>query len=209
MSADKEPVRSTSGLGRPFPPISHPSSLPQRTDAMRNNHRSPIQLPARACSLYSLLVFGALALPAQGARAQQVPTAPTERVPVTIALTDGFPAELSDRDARAWVLRRADQYPRDVVLLNRSGAAQLSAALLTLVAARIVSGNRPTETVTIPVSSRTGGGAWRGRDAADLARLLAKLEAVDPTPLSGLGRVRQIDVWLPARMPVTLRAPTG
>lgn len=147
-----------------------------------------------ALLLYLLLPLGAL--DAQEDTFSGTPEGVRSRTPVTVALVD----RIEDSRTGALVRRRAETYPKDLILLRRNGASpsRLSAALFTYLVARDVLGATVASDETIPVLRRVGPRAWRGKTLPRLNRLLRKLRETEPAMLRGVGEVPSITVWVPA-----------
>jgi hypothetical protein len=138
------------------------------------------------------LVIGCLALTT--AAAQQSATRRPQRVPATIVLTDF----INQRDASWVIVRRPGGVPADVILL-RSGASvdELSEAIRGLMTARYANGDVAPAAATFRVRPRTRAGA-DARPALPWApRVLNDLRRAQLREVSGFGRVRAVEIWLP------------
>lgn len=128
------------------------------------------------------------------ATAQQSLTHRPQRVPVTIVMVDS----INQRDASYVILRRPGGVPADVILL-RSGASvnQLSEAIRGLLTARYANGDVAPTAATFRVRPRMRAGADARPALPWAARVLNDLRRAELRELSGFGRVRAVEIWLP------------
>lgn len=116
----------------------------------------------------------------------------SRRVPVTVALVDRMPVP----DAHIVILRRPGMTPQDVILLPRIGASprMLSHAVRAMILARQNGGDVPAtgQTMRVRLRDNTTPGIipWTTRVINDLRR-------AEPLPISGVGTVSAVQIWLP------------
>lgn len=128
--------------------------------------------------------------------AQRVAAAKS-RVPVTLVISD------QTVETGASIIKRfAGSEPKDVILL-RSGAssADLSEAIRGLLLTRQVSGDLPTATGSFRIRAKQSTSVPR-KDFPWAARVLRDLTNASSRDLAGIGRVRAVEVWLPAQKPL-------
>jgi len=135
------------------------------------------------------LVLGASWLPAQ----QGAPN----RVPVTLVLVE----RLTQSGAPFVIERRPDLTPRDIIVMRADATPdQLSDAVRSLLTIRQAGGDTATARGTMrmrPQSVAVGGAQRRALPWA--ARVLSDLQAAAARDIAGIGRVRAVEIWLPAQ----------
>lgn len=133
-----------------------------------------------------------LSLLLAGFRGGNVFAQPAARVPATVALIEELPAP----NAGFLIVRRPNVSPHDVILLPRNGASprMLSDAVRALLLARRNGGDQPSTSQTLRVRSRDESShrilPWTTRVMQDLRR-------ADPLPITGIGSVSAVQIWLP------------
>jgi hypothetical protein len=146
-----------------------------------------------------LVTAGMAAAPRLPAQQAQAPVRPT-RVPVTVALVDSLPAGAPFR-----ILRRADATPRDVILLAAVASADdLSGAVKELLLMRRLQGDTARATGVMRVRRPQGGPPAQAQRYPWTARVLNDLRTAPRMPVSDLGMVPALEIWLP---PQRGRAP--
>ena len=121
------------------------------------------------------------------------------RVPVTVALVDVLPAPDS---VPAVILRRAQDSPRDVILLRRHAAsgAHLAAAVLHLMIVRERSGDTSAVNTTYRLpTARRGPRAWENTEQLRTQAVVARLRRVEPREVAGVGIVPATEIYLPSQ----------
>jgi hypothetical protein len=144
---------------------------------------------SRALALVLLLTVAMAA----GLRAQDSAPHSISRIPVTVVLV----AQLPMADEPYAVLRRTDVAPHDVILIPEGATpALLSEAIQTLMFARQASGDMPSFTGYIRVKPHQRQVAQR-RQLPWAGRVLADVRNAEPAELTGIGRARSVQIWLP------------
>jgi len=117
-----------------------------------------------------------------------------KRVTATIVLVDRLP----DPAAESYIVRRANSYPRDVIMLRDANAdgERLAAAVASLLIARQRHGAVAVRDGTITVASATGPSAWKDNETKRAAKLVDRLRKERLTNVEGIGLVRAIQVPL-------------
>lgn len=116
------------------------------------------------------------------------------RVPATVALSDVAP-----KGARFLVKRFPGAAGGDVIVLPPdASAADLSAAVRTLLTVRERDGDTPRANRTVRL--RPGSAASLTRASYPwAARVLADVSRSNRTTVPGIGRVRAVQIWLPGQ----------
>jgi hypothetical protein len=137
-----------------------------------------------------LVCFQLTGIPAAAAHQVQ------HRVPVLVVMVDKLPVP----GARAVIERRVRGAPNDVILLTpeTATARQLSAAVLTLLAARATAGERPSQAATVRVNMTEGPQAWIETEERRAEGIVRRLRRSNPRYVPGYGFVRATMVSLPA-----------
>jgi hypothetical protein len=142
---------------------------------------------ATLLALAFLILTPAMLLAQDGAR-RTIP-----RIPMTVALV----AQLPRAGEPFAVLRRMDAAPHDVILIPESATAELlSDAIQTLVVARQASGDLPGFTGYVRTKPH-GQQATHRRTLPWAGRVLGDVRKAEPAELTGIGRVRSVQIWLP------------
>jgi hypothetical protein len=117
------------------------------------------------------------------------------RIPVTIALVERMPDEISP----AVILRRPGATPHDVILLRSSTASgkHLSDAIVQLLTIRVLSGDTALANATMRVKPREGAQGQIRREYPWVQRVFNDLRKAEPQSLTGVGTVRSVQIWLP------------
>ncbi len=122
------------------------------------------------------------------------------RVPVTVVLMDRLPNPGTD----ALIFRRADQVPRDVIVLKSDAASgeSLSAAVYDLLTIRKMSGD--VAPVSGIVRTRPAGiSPGRVRRSLPWAqRVVNDLQRSEVQSIAGIGSGRAVQIWLPRQQRV-------
>jgi hypothetical protein len=122
------------------------------------------------------------------------------RVPVTIVLAE----QPLPSGAPFIIQRRPDQTPQDVILLRADATAdQLSDAVRSLLTIRHASGDVPAAQATMrmrPQDARTTRRAFPW-----VQRVLGDVQRAAYQDVSGVGRVRAVEIWLPRQNRRTAR----
>lgn len=142
--------------------------------------------------LFWIVLWSNAPVLAQGASQQQ---AAPQRVPVTIALAD----ELPDATSPSVILRRPGATPHDVILLRSSTASgkHLSDAIVHLLMVRVLSGDTALKATTMRVVPREGPQGQIRREYPWVQRVYNDLRKAEAKPLSGVGTVPMVQIWLP------------
>lgn len=115
------------------------------------------------------------------------------RATATVALVTSLPAG----SGSALVIRRAREYPRDVLLLREDATAeQLSAAIVALIRARNRTGVIAVRDTVIPVTRTSGPTSWRGGETARAAKWLDRIRGLTSKQLAGIGDAKFAQVLL-------------
>jgi hypothetical protein len=140
-----------------------------------------------------LLVIVALGGTAPDTAAQQPRRGATRRVAATIVLVDS----ITQPDAPFVVVRRPGSTPADLILI-RTGvdAAGLSDAIRGLLNARRANGDFAGFAATFRVRPQQRGVSARPAFPW-AARVLNDLHRAEPREISGMGRLRAVQIWLP------------
>jgi len=140
-------------------------------------------------ALLSVAVVSSMPALAQQPR----PTAGVERVPVTVVFREP-PAAAA---ASYTVLRRASQTPRDVIVLVGPATGQtLTDAVRTLLYARMAEGDTTARDGV--VRTRQSHSANHHANPYPWAeRVVHDVQAAPQREVSGVGRVRAVEIWLP------------
>lgn len=141
-----------------------------------------------------LLILVALApavVPTRHCFAQQAQET-RARVPAWVAIDPG----MEGTDTRFRLARHAGSTPHDVILLEpNADAATLTQAVEALLAARRAGGDMPTSGALLRVRQPHQGARvlpWAGR-------VLDDVRAAPARQIPGVGRVRAVQIWLPAQ----------
>jgi hypothetical protein len=139
------------------------------------------------------LLTGAMVTSVPTLAQQPGQTARVERVPVTVVFRE-TPAEAA---ASYTVLRRAAQTPRDViVLVGPATGRTLSDAVRTLLYARMAEGD--TAVRDAAVRTRQSHSANHHANPYPWAeRVVYDVKTAPQRDVSGVGRVRAVEIWLP------------
>jgi len=142
----------------------------------------------------TLVAATAGALRAQDSAPRTIP-----RIPVTVAVVTQLP--LAGEPYA--VLRRTEVEPHDVILVPESATPELlSEAIQTLMVARQASGDLPSFTGYVRATPHQPSAAHHApvthrRQLPWAGRVLADVQRKEPAELTGLGRVRWVQIWLP------------
>ena len=137
---------------------------------------------------FGLSLLVAFALPVQAQQGSPTP----RRVPVTLALVEQLP---QGGDAPFVILRRADQEPRDVILLRSDADSdRLSEAVQALLIARQQGGDTADTDRVLRIRRQQG---RRVRPLPWAARVLQDLRAAPRRAVGGVGTVPAVVIWLP------------
>lgn len=118
------------------------------------------------------------------------------RVPVTIVLTDHLPP-----DSRFVILRSPTSDRRDVIALRLDATTtDLSEAVNTLLTARQASGDIPSIKQTLRIRPPGSPKAKGQREYPWIPRVLGDLRRATHTDVPEVGRVRAVQIWLPAQL---------
>jgi hypothetical protein len=148
--------------------------------------------------LTTAVLAAGLVLSASWLTAQQ--GAPS-RVPVTLVLVD----RLTQSDAPFVIERRPDLTPRDVIVMRADATPdQLSDAVRSLITIRQAGGDTAAARGTMRVRPQNvwAGGARHPTARRALpwaARVLGDLQRAAARDIAGIGRVRAVEIWLPAQ----------
>ena len=146
-------------------------------------------------SFKTLLICSlALGTMASAPAAQQPANRQPRRVSATVVLVDS----LTQPDAPFVIVRRPGSTPADLILL-RSGAdaAQLSEAVRGLLTARQANGDFAPTAAIFRVRPHQRAGAIARPAFPWAPRVLNDLRRAEPREISGVGRVRAVQIWLP------------
>jgi hypothetical protein len=126
--------------------------------------------------------------------AQEAAAASRARTSVLIVLVD----ELPHGSEAFEILRRAEIVPHDVILLRSdAGAAELTAAVRTLMAARQQGGDDPERSVVL--RKRRSAASPPGRSLPWAPRVLNDLRQARAIDVRGVGMRPAVEIWLPSR----------
>lgn len=132
--------------------------------------------------------------------AQEAAVASRARTPVLIVLVDQLPHGSEPFE----ILRRAEIIPHDVVLLRSdAGAAELTAAVRTLMLARQQGGDDPERSVVLRM--RRSAASPPARTLPWAQRVLTDLRRAEPIDVRGVGMRRAVEIWLPSQRRQHLR----
>lgn len=159
--------------------------------------------------LLSAAVIAATLVCASQPQAQQ---AAPRRVPATIVLTDSLPTGTGNPFI---IQRRPNLTPRDVILIRPGAdAGQLSDAIRAILTARQAGGDIPATQATLRIRPHSASPAGRGAAARGAnpgtaeggrrtfpwsQRVLDDLRRAEVQSVAGIGRVRAVQIWLPAQ----------
>ena len=146
----------------------------------------PISLSFSAAGL-SLILYAGLGV------AQPVATASRTRVPVTVVLSK----EPLGPDIPFLIRRQAGAKPRDVIVMSpESNPGQLSDAIRTLMQVRQLSGDLPATNATMRMRPQQHNNVT-SMSLPWTPRVLNDLKGAKFKTVTGVGRVRSVDIWLP------------
>jgi hypothetical protein len=124
------------------------------------------------------------------------------RVPVTVVLVERLP----QTDAPFVIQRRPDLTPRDVILLRSDATAdQLSDAVRSLLTIRQAGGDSASARANMRMRPHLSAGTRSGRRVTPrralpwVQRVLADVQKAALRDVPGVGRVRAVEIWLPAQ----------
>jgi hypothetical protein len=137
-------------------------------------------------------------------RSSNSPNTASARVAVTVLLVD----RLDDPFALATIIRRSDPVPQDLVFLrsDRASGDVLASAIFTLLVARSVGGDVPSAPMTTRVTRIITPSAWQHTELPRATRALDQLRTASERDISGFGRLRALDLYLP---PNALKTAAG
>lgn len=160
---------------------------------MTPNHEENLQrgsTPMRKLICLLMLAAGVAALPWTVSVAQQTQGA-RGRVPALVAIS---PA-MEGAETRFRLARFGGNAPRDVILLTPDAdAADLTQAVEALLVVRRHSGDVATADVTLRTRQ-----PQRARVLPWAARVVHDARAAAPRQIPGIGRLRAVQMWLPAQ----------
>jgi hypothetical protein len=137
-----------------------------------------------------LLSASSAVLPLSGSAAQQTQGRPT-RVPLLVAISP----DLDGAETRFRLARFAGNAPLDVILLApNADASVLTQGVEALLAIRRQSGDVATSNATLRSIQ-----PQRARALPWAARVVQDVHAAAPRQIPGLGRLRAVQIWLPAQ----------
>lgn len=122
----------------------------------------------------------------------------TSRLPVLVVVTSQF-----DGPGSSVILRRSNETPHDVIILraDSANAEVLSQAIVSLMRVRTANATEPPPSGVVRVRTQRGGPPvvipWTEKVIRDLRQAPER-------SISGIGKARAIEIWLPRRM-----APQG
>ena len=116
------------------------------------------------------------------------------RVGATVVLVDS----IGQRNAAFVIVRRPGASPADLVLVRSDvDAVQLSDAVRGLLTARQADGDFASTAATFRVRPQQRAGAGARPVFPWAPRVLNDLRRAAPREISGIGRVRAVEIWLP------------
>jgi hypothetical protein len=137
-----------------------------------------------------MLAAGLAALPWSVSAAQQTQGA-RGRVPTLVAISP----DLQGAETRFRLARFGGNAPRDVILLApEADAATLTQAVEALLAVRRQSGDVATSNAMLRTRE-----PQRARVLPWAARVVQDVRAAAPRQIPGVGRLRAVQIWLPAQ----------
>ena len=145
-------------------------------------------------SMSLVAAAGPVAAQGQPATRERPPTRGYASVTATVALIDELPAS----GAQAFVLRRADKFPHDVILLRSRDATsgRLAAAIASLLVARQRHGDVAGVDATVFVGDSVAPIGWKDSETRRAARVLNNARASAPQNIDGVGPARAVQVSL-------------
>lgn len=144
--------------------------------------------------LRTLLIAFVLGVNASTPAAQQPGKSQPRRVAATVVLVDS----VAQPDAPFVIVRRPGATPADLILVRSSvNATQLSDAVRGLLTARQANGDFPVAAATFRVRPHQRAGATARPAFPWAPRVLNDLRRAEVREISGIGRVRAVQIWLP------------
>lgn len=117
-----------------------------------------------------------------------------ERVPALVVLVDS----IRELDAPYVIMRRPGSTPADLIVLRADAdASQLSDAVRGLLTARLANGDVPPSAATFRVRPHQRGGAAAQPALPWAPRVINDVRRAPVREISGIGRVRAVQIWLP------------
>jgi hypothetical protein len=171
-------------------------------DAMRNQrlwnqlfNAASTRAGLRVASLSLLIALLGSLIDTQEGNAQPVQRA---RVPALVVLVDTLP----DPVARAMIMRRAHDFPMDMILLTPATATarQLSAAVFTLLVVRAKQGETPSRDNLVRVVMTEGPEAWIDTEERRAEAVVRRLRRANPQYVAGFGLVPSTTLYLPVNV---------